>query len=63
MLEAPFGVSTPPLPRRVSALRVVSNVSKEKYALTVIVSAMESSNMATAQVDSMWLKRVIVAHG
>ena len=39
-----------------------------KDALTVIVSAIEKqtwrkTNMATAQVDSMWLKRRIVAHG
>jgi hypothetical protein len=34
-----------------------------KDALTVIVSAMESSKMATAQVDSMWLKRLIAPHG
>ena len=62
MLEVPFGSSASPLPRLVSALRVVSSVWKVKYALTVIVSAMESSKMATAQVDSMWLKRRIVAH-
>ena len=43
MLEVPFGLSASPLPRLVSALRVASSVSKEKYALTVIVSAMESS--------------------
>ena len=36
--------------------------------MTVIVSAIENkygdkTNMAAAQVDSMWLKRRIVAHG
>jgi hypothetical protein len=41
MLEVPFGLSASPRPRLVSALRVVSSVSKEKYALTVIVRAME----------------------
>ena len=39
-----------------------------KDALTVIVSAIENkhgeqTNMATAHVGSMWLKRRIVAHG
>ena len=63
MLEVPFGSSASPLPRRVSALRVVSSVWGVTYARTVIVSAMESSKMATAQVDSMWLKRLIVPHG
>ena len=29
----------------------------------VIVSAMESTKMATAQVDSLWQKRHTVAHG
>ena len=32
-------------------------------ALMVVVSAIESTKMATAHVDSMWQKRLIVAHG
>ena len=63
MLEVPCGSSASPLPRRVSALRVVSSLWGVKDALTVIVSAMESTHMVTAQVDSMWLKRSSVAHG
>ena len=63
MLEVPFGLSASPLPRLVSALRVVSSVWGVTYALTVIVSAIESFKMATAQVESMWLNRFIVPHG
>ena len=63
MLEVPLGSSAWPLPRHGSALRVFSRIWGVKDALTVIVSAIESTNMATSQLDSMWLKRRSVAHG
>ena len=63
MLEVPLGSSAWPLPRHVSALRVFSSLWGVEDALMVIVSAMESTKMATAQVGSMWLKRLIVPHG
>ena len=63
MLEVTLGSSAWPRPRHVSALHVFSSLCGLEDALKVIVSAMESTKMATAQVDSMWQKRHIVAHG
>ena len=63
MLEVPLGSSAWPRPRHVSVIHVFTSLCGVEDALIVIVSAMETTKMATAQVDSMWQKRLIVALG
>ena len=63
MLEVTLGSPAWPRPRHGSALHVFSSLCGVEHALMVIVSAMESTKMATAQVDSLRQKRHIVAHG
>ena len=62
MLEVPLGSSAWPLSRHVSALHVFSSLWGVDDALLLIVSALESTKLATAQVDSMGLKHRVLAH-